>query len=589
MKTIKLTSIWLLVFGVLNTSELISQVYDFDWANSLHGTNNVSGGTTYGVTTNNTNFVYDCGTFHGTMDVDPGPTVNNMSATIGSYVRKLDENGNLVWAKVFSGFNQPGIEMLDITTHSPSNLVMITGRFYGTVDFDPGSSVYNMTSAGNTDLFLLVLSGSTGNFVRASRVGGLGEDAGTKIFASGNDLYVAGYFSGSFNANPFSHGPVTNLTSVGGKDLMVLKFFISGSSFKWGKSMGSVNDELGIDIVTTGLTSSPVYILGDYKGTIDVDPGAGVLNFLNKGVFISKLDNLGNFVWGKHIQVASSGQTILTPHCIGLDLNENVYFSGCFASTIDFDPSGSLYNMTASNGTTYLEKLDANGNFIYAKQFGHTSVVSGLSDLAVDKINGNVLITGDYGSSTWDFDPTVNIEARTAVGFGDVYVASYDLNGNLNWVQSYGGINNDYSRKIVLDMVNSIYIGGAFKGPGDFDPDAGTYTLPLAGQVNSVVLNGYLLKLRDTTIAEARFISNSVFDPSEEISLYPNPTSNKIFVTNASGIIEIYNSIGNLVISIESGIDEQTEVDLTHLSTGVYLFVIKSSGNKVTQKKVVKI
>src|SRR4051812_42350353 len=46
-----------------------------------------------------------------------------------------------------------------------------TGHFEGTVDFDPGSGVYNMTAIGTYDLFVLKLD-NNGNFIWARQMGG---------------------------------------------------------------------------------------------------------------------------------------------------------------------------------------------------------------------------------------------------------------------------------------------------------------------------------------------------------------------------------------------------------------------------------
>ena len=51
------------------------------------------------------NDIFVTGTFNGTMDLDPGP--GTMNATSGggaaTFCQKFDSNGNLVWAKVFTG------------------------------------------------------------------------------------------------------------------------------------------------------------------------------------------------------------------------------------------------------------------------------------------------------------------------------------------------------------------------------------------------------------------------------------------------------------------------------------------------------
>ena len=60
-------------------------------------------------------------------------------------------------------------ESRSIATDAAGN-VFTTGRFEGTVDFDPGAGTFNLISAGNDDIFFSKLDAS-GNLVWAKRLG----------------------------------------------------------------------------------------------------------------------------------------------------------------------------------------------------------------------------------------------------------------------------------------------------------------------------------------------------------------------------------------------------------------------------------
>lgn len=57
---------------------------------------------------------------------------------------------------------------------------------------------------------------------------------------------------------------------------------------------------------------------------------------------------------------------------IGLDKSGNVYTTGSFEGTADFDPdSNRVFNMTTfGEPDVFICKLDSSGNFVWAKQFG---------------------------------------------------------------------------------------------------------------------------------------------------------------------------------------------------------------------------
>ena len=73
-----------------------------------------------------------------------------------------------------------------------------------------------------------------------------------------------------------------------------------------------------------------------------------------------------------------------------------------------------------------------------------------------------------------------------------------------------------------------------------------------------------------------------------EIMLYPNPASNRIFVEANSQIdeIQVFDLMGRKVLDVKP-LAEKTELNLGHLTTGIYMAVISSEGKKLV-KKIVK-
>ena len=78
--------------------------------------------------------------------------------------------------------------------------------------------------------------------------------------------------------------------------------FASGD-FAWAKGMGGTGDDAGYSIIVD--SNNNVYTTGSFKGTADFDPGPGTFNLTSAGVnyniFVSKLDNNGDFVWAKNM------------------------------------------------------------------------------------------------------------------------------------------------------------------------------------------------------------------------------------------------------------------------------------------------
>ena len=292
---------------------------------------------------------------------------------------------------------------------------------------------------------------------------------------SGN-VYTTGYFNGTGDFDPGAG--IFNLTSAGGDDIFVSKLNSAGN-FVWAKNMGGAfNDEV-ISIAVDA--SGNVYTTGYFDGTCDFDPGAGVFNLTPSGapgffdIFISKLNVSGDFVWAK--KMGGTGDD--GAFSIALDAFGNVYTTGPFGSTADFDPGPGVFNLTAAgNFDIFVSKLDASGNFIWAKNMGGAGDDEGLG-LALD-VAGNVYTTGVF-SGISDFDPGAGVSNLTSAGGYDIFVSKLDASGNFVWVKGMGGVSDEEGHSIAIDLSGNVYTAGEFLATVDFDPGVGVANLTSAG------------------------------------------------------------------------------------------------------------
>jgi hypothetical protein len=422
--------------------------------------------------------VYTTGTFSGTVDFDPGAgTTNLISAPYSSdiFVSKLDVNGNFIWVQSLSGSSNE--QVTGISVDGNGN-VYTTGTFSGTVDFDPGAGTTNLTSTGNQDLFFSKLD-ADGNFVWAKSLdGSSGNAVATDISVDGSgNVYTTGYFGGTADFDP--RAGTTNLISAGGTDIFISKLDADGN-FVWAKRLGgSSNDEAtGISIDGSG----NVYTTGYFTGTADFDPGAGTTNLTSAGspnIFISKLDAGGNFVWAKSLGGSSSSAAT----GISVDNSDNVYTTGTFTGTTDFDPGAGTANLTSAPGLgeIFVSKLDASGNFVWAKSLGGSSS-NRANSISVDG-SGNVYTTG-YFYVTGDFDPGAGTTNLISAGGTDIFISKLDADGNFVWAKRLGGSSNDEATGISIDGSGNVYTTGFFQGTVDFDPGAGIFNLATGGSPN---------------------------------------------------------------------------------------------------------
>lgn len=419
--------------------------------------------------------VYTTGYFQGTVDFDPAPGVTYNLASAGNndiFITKLDSSGNLVWARSFGGVSDD--IGWGIFADAAGN-VYTTGYFQGSnIDFDPGPGAALRSSAGSADIFISKLD-SSGNFAGAWAMGGTTFDYGFGIFAdTAGNIYTTGYFQNTVDFNP--GGGTFNLISAGVQDIFVCKLDSSGS-FAWARGIGGTSDDegLGISLYSTGY----LYVTGWFLGTVDFDPGAGTADLISAGsfdIFILKLDSNGNYVWAKALGGISDDRG----QAVSADASGNVYTTGWFNGTADFDPDDvGVFNLTSLGGSDiFVSKLDSGGNFVWARTMGGTVSDVGYG-IAVDS-SGNVYTTGSFGD-TADFDPGEETFNLSSVGNEDIFISKLDSNGGFVWAKAMGGPSRDYGYDIAVSAAGAVHATGYFQGAADFDPGPGTVNLVSAG------------------------------------------------------------------------------------------------------------
>ncbi len=457
----------------------------------------------------------------------------------------ISSGQNFVWAKNFGG---SGIVRGIKNAIDASGNLYTVGTFTGTADFDPSASSYTLTSNGGTDAFISKLDIS-GNFVWAKSLGGSLDDfcSSLKLDASGN-VHVVGSFQSAVDFDPGAG--IVNKTSIGVNDVFVLKLNSSGS-YIWSQNFGSTGSDVGKSITVDG--TGNVYTTGSFQVNCDFDPSASTFTLNSNGAddgFISKLDINGNFMWAKSLGSINGDQGT----CISIDGTGSVYTAGYFFGTVDFDPSAAVVNLTsAGNNDIFILKLDALGNYMWAKNMGGSSD-DVPSSIVIDASN-NIYSTG-YFNSVADFDPSATTFNLTSAGSYDVFVLKLSASGSFLMAKGFGGTNNEAGNSIAIDASNNIYTTGYYFGVSDFDPSAAVFNLSTVGMedifVSKLDFNGnflwsesmggsasdqaYSITLDGSSnIYTTGFFSGSAdFDPNAGTNILTSTGSNDAFISKLS-------------------------------------------------------
>ncbi len=457
------------------------------WAKTFTG---ISTDMAFDVAIDETGNVYTVGSFSSRADFNPGTGVadtfflesfGNGNGGSPAFISKLDSAGNFVWAKSWGSEVYGQFTQAKSIAVSKEGDIYITGIFKGTVDFNPGSGISLLTASLDAEGFVLKLTAS-GDFAWAKKLGngpGPGDYYGGSyperivVGASGN-IYYTGSFLDSIDFDP---GPNEFLlVSEGGymRDAFVAKLTADGN-FVWAKKMGAENeDDFGCGIALDG--SENVLLTGSFTGAanFNMDGGGFILTSSGNGaqqdIFVSKVDSAGKFIWAKQFK-GSSRNHLATGYGVVADLYGNVYTTGYFTDTLNFGSGTSDQSLTAksrSNSDVFVSKLNAQGDYIWAKNFSGTLSSSDEfgRGIALDAA-ANIYITGNFEGTMYP-DPGNNKISVSSHGSAtsDAFLHKFSQ----ECIKTYDTIS--------ITVCDSFGIGGTYYSK------SGTYTAIIPNAIN---------------------------------------------------------------------------------------------------------
>jgi hypothetical protein len=400
------------------------------WSHRFGDTNLDRG---YGNAVDGAGNVFVTGEYRG--DIDFGGGLLPSEARI--FIVKFGSTGSHVWSMGL-GSAAGGGSGQDVVVDGVGN-VLVTGNFWGTVDFGGGQ----LTSAGSNDIFVAKYD-TSGNHLWSRGYGDDQNDQSWCIAVDGvGNVVVTGDFVGTIDLG----GGM--LTSAGSSDIFIAKYNAMGNHV-WSYRFGSSFPEGGKGVAADGVGN--VVATGAFWGSVDF--GGGVLTSTGSNdIYVVKFDAAGNHIWSQDFGNGLDGGT-----AVALDGVGNVLVTGWFAVSADF--GGGLIP-SAGNADVFVAKFDPLGNHIWSGGFGGTGIDRGAS---IDSDGaGNVLVAG-Y------FRDTVNFGGGplTSAGSDDIFMAKYDPLGSPMWSSRFGDTGADLPQEIAADGMGDAIATGYFRETVDF-------------------------------------------------------------------------------------------------------------------------
>lgn len=500
--------------------------------------------------------VYITGTFQSSTITFGSYTLNNTATgSLDIFVVKYDANGNVLWAVKGGGTSDDWA--YSIVTDA-SGHVIITGHYTSSSITFGTTTLTNVSNYTYMNDFFVVKYDSLGTVIWAKSGGGGRNDVSWSVCT---DLNNNVFITGEFDSDTMKFG---NYTLIKGSNNYYDAFtakYDAGGNVLWAKSAGGTQAERGWSICSD--LGGNAYVTGYFQSSVIFGSDTIVASG-NTDMFIFKYSANGNEIWAKRALKPSAGNDVMGTAIIS-DANANLYLTGFFQYSVAFG-GDTLGN--AGNRSVFLAKYDSSGNALWGKSPGGTN--NDFSQAICGDANGNVYISGYFASSFLNFGGNPVFNAN--IGYADIYVASYDANGNALWAKSIGNQDNDYGMGI-CSAGNSVYVTGYY---GSFSLDFGGIIITNTGS-NDV----FLAKLGFPTGIEENNLSVG--------KIFPNPFLDRLNITASSNTlseITLYDIASRKLI--QQKFINSLSLNTEQLAKGIYIYEVRSKDGLCKKGKVVK-
>ena len=401
--------------------------------------------------------IYVGGGYIGTVDFDPTSGLDVRTSTGGSdgFVSEVGTDGSYAWTQTLGDTQDDYVR--SVLADGNGNL-FVAGSFRGSVDFSYGASTDIRTAVAFMDSFITRMD-TNGNPVWTNTLGrnahdwtkAMAMDANGNIYQGGKVNAVASSSRSASNWD-FDPGPDDDIHFVGthgaGFYTTWLRHIDSDGNYDFSATFASTGSGHAdvIDMIVG--TSGEVYATGPYSGTVDFDDSTGVNSLSGGGTYLAKRNADGSFAWViKWIGVING---------LTMDTAGDLYLTGGFSNTVDFDPTSGVDQKTAgANVSTYITQLKPDGSYGWTLTFSGSGQNAG-NDIAIDN-QGAIYVTGEFRNSV-NFNTDGGNDTLTSVsGSLDGFVTKLNADTSYAWTEQFGNANNEVGQKIAVDDTANVY------------------------------------------------------------------------------------------------------------------------------------
>lgn len=496
---------------------------------------------------------------------------------INLFIEKYDNNNILLWS-VNSNSSSSGenTQITDICIDKEDNIYFI-GSYNGT-----NLNIENLSLSSNANSSLDIFFGKINANGTMAWLRGVKEDTypgniglGNQIHATndGNILVSGGYFkdieidSIILTGNPAMDSGITPFS-------FYAKFDSNGNVI-WAKKVIHLNQQIG------NAFGGPFELESNKSGEIFMAFGLDSAIVIGNSTIkssrptdwgdmyaIIKTDASGNLMTHKIIKSTFNEiEELKIDHC------GNVLVSGSYIDTLSIDNQGISANLERD---VFIAKLDENLNAKWVKNFGSNG---GDRHMGLSFNDKNEIF---FGFEFWGQINFGNINySPTPSGSMDIILIKLDTNGNMAWFTHSTGNGMSQIFDVNVGHNNTISLSGRLQGQENF---GGQIINGTAGNLPDV----FFVKFSDQhyeglPVICLNYVGIKENASSKELSVFPNPANNVVFVKIEREVIGdkliLFDLLGQIVLEKETQSNLE-EINIAHLKSGIYFLKTNNLNSK---------
>jgi hypothetical protein len=522
------------------------------------------------------------------LDVDPTDGVFEVSSAGVNgqmYLVCYSSEGDFLWAKLLGtngGYSTMTVDQQDN--------IYITGDFSSPFSITDGVTSYSFTcpvcdGGGSLNAGYVLKLDEQGGMLWCRKISTYGAVTTSAIISSDNQLCIAGNYAG-YNTVPNDFDPGDAILDVN-DGTNYLNIFVLKVNSETGENVDFLDVNLDGYIKVQSLVEDSqgrIWVSGFGQNAVDFDMSDSTFILNQQDPAADNFDFLACYTWqGELVHAIKFGEEI----SVGISerdglraviSNDRIFVLGFAGNMVgDLDSGDGTYPLSGSS--TYLCAYDTDANFIWAHSFLFTNI----SDLGVST-TGNPVFCATFSNSI-DVNPDDGTGNFSSGGNFDFFIASLNASdGSYDHGFQIGGAHYNGINDLNFGNNGQLSYCGCFQGTTDMFVGSGSDVFDAGDDYD---INGYI------STYNYYYVGMEEYNPVADLmQIWPNPATDhlRIKLMNDNERIEeiiCFSSVGEIAQKYPNVRSNDTNIDLSDLSPGIYNVVVKTSGGDLQRKMVV--